>query len=238
MEEVVVERDGGSTVMKSGTSGDVYSVSVDDSLYTKRVWDYFNIGPAIARQTEEMLILGLGGGTVVRQFLKIFQGKLDVVELNPNVVRLAAEHFGVREGGRLRIIVSDAMDYMEKVGKNYDVIVVDVFEGDAIPEKFTTLYFMQLVRKRLNEGGVMVFNTIVTGRLVLASDMVFTNAREVFPQVFTLDEEGNRIAVCLNFWADYDYAAKKVLSFKNPLFEDVKQRILSRIRRDEQPQGQ
>ncbi|MFH1126443.1 MAG: fused MFS/spermidine synthase [Candidatus Altiarchaeota archaeon] len=229
MDEVVVEREGSSLVMKNKKGGDVYSVLVDGSFYTDRVWDYFNIGPVLAGNPENILVLGLGGGTVVRQYLGLFNASIDVVELNPTVVELAEKHFGIVKSERLNVILSDAFDYLESTGKEYDVIAVDLFEGDVIPEKFTTPEFMSLVSSRLRKAGIVVVNTITTGELFFTSSRMVENAARFFPTVFTLDASGNRLVIALNFKADRDYVIGKVDSFVNPLFEELKQKIKTRV---------
>lgn len=216
--------------MKYKESGDVYSILVDDSFYTGRVWDYFTIGPVLAGSPQDILILGLGGGTVVKQFLGLFNACIDVVEVNPNVVKLAEVYFDIKESDRLRIFITDALDYIKNKEKKYDVIIVDVFEGDVVPDKFTTPEFMQLAASRLTEKGVMVANTITSGMLIRTSDVIFENASKTFPSVYALDDQSNRLAVCLAFATDRADVFDRVDSFPNPLFAELKERIKSRIR--------
>jgi spermidine synthase len=194
------------------------------------VWDYFSVGPVLADSPKEMLILGLGGGTIVNQFLGLFNAHIDVVENSRKVVELATEHFNVRESGRLKIIEGDALEYLRDAKKIYDVIVVDVFEGDAIPEKFTEQSFMELASNHLSENGVIVVNTIATDVLLLTSDLMLENARSFFPSVHILDEEGNRLIIALKFKADYSKILERIDSCNNPLFEELKPKIKTRIR--------
>jgi spermidine synthase len=229
-DDIVVERDGNSTVMKYKETGDVYSIVVDGSFYTGRLWDYFTIGPVLAENPKDILILGLGGGTVIKQFLGLFDARIDVVEISPKVVELAKAHFGIEESGRLKIFIDDAFDFVKKAGRKYDVIIVDAFEGDIIPEKFTTFEFMQAVASRLSEKGVAIANTITSGFLIRTSDIIFQNAERTFPSVFALDDQSNRLVICLSYKADRDYVIGRVDSFRHPLFEDLKEKIKSRIR--------
>ncbi len=64
-------------------------------------------------QQGRVLIVGLGGGAMVH-FLRHYQPQLrvDVVEIDPAVVKIAAEYFSVRSEGNVRIIVADAIKYL------------------------------------------------------------------------------------------------------------------------------
>lgn len=233
MDEVFVEREGDTLLMKCRRGNDVYSVMVDNSLFTGRVWDYFNMGPILVGDPKEILVLGLGGGTIIRQFLGLFDAHIDVVEINPLVVELAERYFDVRESERLSIMDSDAFEYMKNTSKNYDVIAVDVFEGDAIPKKLTEPEFMELIRSHTNERAVVVVNTITTGRLLETSDRILENARKVFPSVSTIDDEGNRLVIALSFKADCGYAIRQLESFENPIFDEVRKRLKTKVREHE-----
>jgi precorrin-6B methylase 2 len=237
MDDVFIERKDGSVVLKCKSTGDVYSAWDYGKAFTGRVWDYFNVGPMLAENPRDVLVLGLGGGTVVKQFLDFFDLKVDAVELSRNVVKMAEEHFDVREHERLKIFIADALDFLKNADRKYDVIVVDVFEGDVIPEKFTTLEFARSVSEHLNEKGVAVFNTITTGSLLLTSDQVCRNVRKIFQSVFLLDEEGNRLVIGLKYRAGLQDVIDRIDSYSNPIFEELKPKIKARVRQDE-PQSQ
>src|SRR5688572_6318244 len=59
------------------------------------------------------LIVGLGGGAMVR-FLTHYepQVQIDAVEIDPAVVRIAGEYFGVRTGGNVRVHTADGVKFV------------------------------------------------------------------------------------------------------------------------------
>jgi hypothetical protein len=73
-------------------------------------------------QPRRVLIVGLGGGAMVR-FLTHHEPQvhIDVVEIDPAVVRLADEYFGVRSGGNVRVHTADAATFVESTEERYDV---------------------------------------------------------------------------------------------------------------------
>lgn len=115
---------------------------------------------------RRVLIIGLGGGAMVR-FLTHHepQVQIDAVEIDPVVVRLADEYFGVRTGGQVRVHTADGMAFVEAVTEPYDVILMDAFlrpssDTDAVgvPTRLKTVAFLGRLRQALTPEGVVAFN--------------------------------------------------------------------------------
>jgi spermidine synthase len=119
------------------------------------------------RQSQpDVLIVGLGGGGMVH-FLRRFDPtvRVDVVEIDPLVVRLADEYFGVRSGGSVNVVTADGLEFIAEANKKYDVIYMDAFlkpsgETDAtgVPLELRTREFYQQMQSKLKPGGLVVFN--------------------------------------------------------------------------------
>lgn len=82
-----------------------------------------------------------------------------VVEIDPEVVNLAKEHFHIPEK-KLDIIVEDAEVFVNKAletneTKLYDYVVHDVFTGGVEPSALFTREFMQQLAQLLKEDGVI-----------------------------------------------------------------------------------
>jgi len=117
-------------------------------------------------EPRRVLIVGLGGGAMVR-FLTAHepQVQIDAVEIDPVVVRLADEFFGVRTGGNVRVHTTDAVAFVESTTGRYDLILMDAFlrpSGDTdttgVPTRLKTLAFLGRVKQALAPGGVVAFN--------------------------------------------------------------------------------
>lgn len=115
---------------------------------------------------RRVLIVGLGGGAMVR-FLTVHepQVRIDAVEIDPVVVRLADEFFGVRSGGQVRVHTADAVAYVESTTERYDLILMDAFlrpSGDTdttgVPTRLKTEAFLSRLKQALAAGGVVAFN--------------------------------------------------------------------------------
>ena len=115
---------------------------------------------------RRVLIVGLGGGAMVR-FLTHHepQVQIDAVEIDPAVVRLADQYFGVRTGGNVRVHTADAVTFVESVAEGYDLILMDAFlrpssdtDTTGVPTRLKTLEFLGRLKRALAPGGVVAFN--------------------------------------------------------------------------------
>ncbi|TNF33568.1 MAG: hypothetical protein EP315_08230 [Gammaproteobacteria bacterium] len=79
---------------------------------------------------KRVLALGLGGGSIPKFLLHHYQQiHIDVVELRPQVTRIAAEYFSLYEDPRLSIHHGRAEDFLATTTHDarYDLILVDLF---------------------------------------------------------------------------------------------------------------
>ena len=115
---------------------------------------------------RRVLIVGLGGGAMVR-FLTHHepQVQIDAVEIDPAVVRIADEYFGVRSGGNVRVHTADAVAFVESTTDRYDLILMDAFlrpssgtDATGVPTGLKTLEFLERLKGVLAPGGVVAFN--------------------------------------------------------------------------------
>ncbi|OIO11861.1 MAG: hypothetical protein AUJ52_01455 [Elusimicrobia bacterium CG1_02_63_36] len=104
------------------------------------------------------LLIGLGGGSLVGRLDRHYGVPVDVVEIDPVVVRLAKKWFGFRETGSLS--VEDARTFLAREGRGYDLIIGDAFSGDRHPAHLYTVEAFRTMKSRLNSQGVFALNAI------------------------------------------------------------------------------
>lgn len=165
-------------------------------------------GLAFVENSKRILVLGLGGGTLPFLFHKIFpNATVDVVEIDPEVRAIAREFCGFVECERLTVHVEDARDFIERREWCYDVIVLDCFGAESVPQHLLTLEFLQEVRKSLTPSGIAVAN--IWGRTdnPLYESMLRTY-RAGFEEVFVLDvpSAGTKVFVALTLREDRTHA--------------------------------
>lgn len=106
------------------------------------------------------LVLGVGGGTVIQYMLDNFP-KMQIVgvELDPVMLAIAEEQFGIVSNERLDLVQEDAYTWLRRY-KNltFDFIVVDLFVGRKNPEWVGTRRFLFDLKRLVSLGGVVVIN--------------------------------------------------------------------------------
>src|SRR4051812_40361570 len=150
---------------------------------------------------ERVLIVGLGGGSMIH-FLKRYdpRAKVDVVEIDPAIVKIADEYFGVRKDRNLNVIVYDVFNYLKRTPVKYDSIYIDAFlkpanntDATGVPLRLKTIQFYKDIQNNLNPSGIVVFN--INPHNAIADDV--KNIQDAFSQsyVFQLPNFGGLVVV-------------------------------------------
>lgn len=148
-----------------------------------------------------VLIAGLGGGTLPTALHDLLpEAHIDTVEIDPAVVAAAREYFGFATGERQLVHVRDARVFVKRAATGdvrYDLVMLDAFGGDYIPEHLMTLEFLEEVRAIMTDGGVLAANTFATSRLY---DHESETYRAAFGMFFNLRmrESNNRVILARN----------------------------------------
>lgn len=156
-------------------------------------------GLALAARTERFLVVGLGGGSLPSFLRKHYPAAaIDVVDIDPEVVNVAKRFFDFREDAGLRAHVADGRKFIEAARQPYDVIFLDAFGSDSVPEHLTTVEFLRAVKRAVAPDGVVVGNIWGPYANRLYHSMVFTY-RDVFDELTVLDVTGagNKILLAL-----------------------------------------
>ena len=111
---------------------------------------------------QSILVLGLGGGSVVETIRKDFKSKafIELVDIDETVIAIAKEEFGIEAYGNLKIIQSDAADYLKKTNQKFDLIIVDIFIISIVPRQFTENDFLNELITHLSPNGKIIYNTM------------------------------------------------------------------------------
>ncbi|HZL84614.1 MAG TPA: fused MFS/spermidine synthase [Candidatus Krumholzibacteria bacterium] len=109
----------------------------------------------------DLLLVGLGGGAVVKDFAA--DGwKIDAVEIDAVVARVAETHFGLRPE-ECRIFCMDGRRFLRDHDTVYDVVVLDAFGSSSIPFHLVTREMFALVAEHLAPRGIVAINVETRG---------------------------------------------------------------------------
>jgi predicted membrane-bound spermidine synthase len=132
----------------------------------KSVLDYargFSAADAVKPNPERMLTLGGGGFHVARDFITRHPSStVDVVEIDPAVVKAAASTFGSFSDSRINLTLEDARSALPKLTPGYDLLIQDAYAGDlSVPWYLITREAFAGYRRLLKPDGVFMANIIM-----------------------------------------------------------------------------
>lgn len=165
------------------------------------VFDYTRMsfaGLLLNPDPQNVLIIGLGGGSIPMVFSDLFpDARIDIVEVDEAVARVAKEYFYFEETDNMRVFIDDGRPFIKRAGMRgvkYDFIILDAFSGDYIPEHMLTREFLEEVKTVMTEDSVLVANTFSTSRLYDHESVTY---QRVFNEFFNfkLPTSGNRIII-------------------------------------------
>jgi spermidine synthase len=133
--------------------------------YTQMMMSALFVNP----QPRSILIVGLGGGTLPRALAQVLPAaKIDVVEIDPAVVRVAKRFFLFAPDARTSVIEADGRVFVKRAlreQREYDLIMLDAFDHEYIPEHLLTKEFLEEIEALLSPQGVLAANTFSSSRL-------------------------------------------------------------------------
>jgi len=148
-----------------------------------------------------ILVVGLGGGTLPMALQELFPAaRMDVVEIDPAVVRVAETYFQFKASGNTTVHTQDARVFgrrAAKQGLRYDLILLDAYNGEYIPEHLMTAEYLAETRALLDRGGVLAANTFAISALY---DHESTTYAHVFGRFlnFRMRDSANRVVLASN----------------------------------------
>jgi spermidine synthase len=159
----------------------------NDSLVYEYTW-YYQLAEHFKPDFKTTLMIGGAAYSYPKYYLQKYpEAMIDVVEIDPDLTRLAKEYFRLKDDARMRIFHEDGRTYLNKCEEKYDVILGDAYKSLlAIPFQLTTVEAIQKKYDMLNENGVVIENLIasIDGPAGAFMKSEFATFKEVFPQVF------------------------------------------------------
>ena len=132
----------------------------------KLIFDYTQMmlaGLYLDPNPKRILIIGEGGGTIPTALQEMFPAtQIDLVELDKAIDGVARTYFDFKPGPNMHVFIEDGRVYVKRATAqrpNYDMVMLDAFDADYIPEHMLTKEFLEEVRADMTPRGVIVANT-------------------------------------------------------------------------------
>ncbi len=162
--------------------------------YTRMMMAAVLINP----EPRSILIVGLGGGTLPTAFNDMYpDAEITSVEIDPAVAKVARKYFDFKETDNNKVVIKDARLHIKRQAlknKKYDLVILDAFGSDYIPEHLTTVEFLQEVKQVLSPQGVLASNTFSSSKYYHHESSTYA---EVFGKFFVMQTNAGSNRVIL-----------------------------------------
>jgi spermidine synthase len=151
---------------------------------------------------KDILLIGGGVSGGCAECLKYPETRVDYVEIDPGIIRLAERYLpepglSALKDARVKIIFEDGRAFLERTKKVYDAIILSLPEpATAQINRFYTREFFGEVRKKLVPSGVFSF-VVPSAENYISEDLerflatLDTTLKGVFPEVLAVPGETN-----------------------------------------------
>jgi spermidine synthase len=146
--------------------------------------EVFEVAKFFFEKPGRLLLVGLGGGSVVKNFSGD-DWQVDAVEIDPVVMEVAREYFDLRPD-QADVHHVDGRLFLSRKGESYDLILLDAFGSSSIPFHLVTREAFELAANRLSPDGVLAINVEAVGWHDVLVRSVAATLREHFDRVVAL----------------------------------------------------
>jgi spermidine synthase len=115
-----------------------------------------DLARAYTPQVNRVLCIGLGIGIVPMRFARE-NVTVDVVDINPAVVPMAARYFDFQPD-RVNVVIGDGRYFLNRTTNHYDAIILDAFLGDSSPSHLFSKEAFAAMSRLLQATGTLVIN--------------------------------------------------------------------------------
>jgi spermidine synthase len=128
----------------------------------QRVWDKV-LQRIDLKNINRILILGMGAGSSIQLLREKYNydRKIVAIELDPVIVEIARDEFGIRPDKNLRIETTDAAEYVRRKTHKFDLILIDLFIDNKVPDILLQRPFWEDTAGKTAPGGIILFNAFL-----------------------------------------------------------------------------
>lgn len=174
---------------KTGKTADYINYINDNFVYSMPRW-----------KMHKILVLGAGGFTVG---LNDNFNYYTFVDIERDLKDISEKHFLKQKlSSNKRFVVQDASQFLKNTNEKYDLIILDVYSNSfQIPEGFITIEFMERLKSKVADNGIIVMNVIAKPDFSNNFSQVFDNT---FHKVFTKNTQRQVIGYISPWERSYD----------------------------------
>lgn len=145
-------------------------------------------------KVENVLLLGLGGGTAIQLIKEQSpQARIIGVEIDPEIIKIGKKYFNLNKIENLEIVNANAIKWIKNYqGDKFDLILVDFYLGGEFPQEAMSDRFLKSLKKIISRNGVVVFNWLKNKN----EKRLFEKLEKSFSQVEKINTSTNLFFFC------------------------------------------
>jgi predicted O-methyltransferase YrrM len=144
-------------------------------------------GLALQRPGKNILMIGCGGGTLGTMLARAGR-QVSIVEIDPVSFTLAKRYFGLPRN--VACHVGDGLSFMQRTPRFCDVLIIDAFTGEKIPDHMQGAAFFEAARRCLRKGGFALVNVCLDRKSDQTADRIAAGFKERGWPVRLIDSPG------------------------------------------------
>src|SRR5436190_8267893 len=144
-------------------------------------------GLALQRRGKKILMIGCGGGTLGTMLARAGR-QVSIVEIDPVSFRVARRYFGLPRN--VACHVGDGLAFMQKTRRRFDVLIIDAFTGENIPDHLKDAAFFEAAVRSLRKNGIALVNVCLYRKSDPTADRIAAGFKEKGCPVRVLDSPG------------------------------------------------
>jgi predicted O-methyltransferase YrrM len=144
-------------------------------------------GLTLQRRGKSVLMIGCGGGTLGTMLARAGR-QVSIVEIDPVSFTLAKRYFGLPRN--VACYVGDGLAFMQETRRRYDVLIIDAFRGESIPDHLKDVAFFEAAGCILRKDGIALVNVCLDRKSDPAADRIAAGFKKQGLPVRVLDSPG------------------------------------------------
>lgn len=124
------------------------------------VWRYPHIIGMVSSLKKfpgaQALVCGFGGGAIAYEISRL-GFNIDVVDIDKRMQKIGLNYFYYNPSNT-NFIIDDARHYINTTDKKYDLIVIDLLNGEIQPSHLFTIQSFTEIKKLLNPNSILILN--------------------------------------------------------------------------------
>lgn len=132
-----------------------------DDRYLNFVRSFEALESEQIQKMESVLVLGMGMCSIPIILEKKYKKKFHfvLVEYDETIAWMAQKYSLPRLKSSVELRIQDAAFFIQLVQDKYDLICVDLFKDQEVPDVFRSQLFLQECKERLSDKGMLIYNS-------------------------------------------------------------------------------